>query len=207
MDFRHPIESVIPGTQGRVLAALLGTSGELNLRTLARVAGVSIAQASRVLPRLIDLGIVERREVPPSSLFRLVAEHVATRALLELADARNAVLTEMGRAASRIRPAPVSVIAFGPFARGDSELDSDIDVMIVRPTGIDADNDRWTQTLERWQTSVSRVAGSTVRILEVDAVAIASKISGGAQLWLDVRRDGQLVFGQRLDELAEPVSA
>jgi predicted nucleotidyltransferase len=207
VDFRHPIETVIPGTQGRVLAALLGTSGELNLRTIARVAGVSIAQASRVLPRLVDLGIIERREVPPSSLFRLVPEHVATRALLELADARNTVLTEMGRAASRIRPAPVSVIAFGSFARGDSEPDSDIDVIIVRPTGIDADDERWTQTIERWRTSVSRVGGSTVQILEVDVAEVASKLSGSAQLWLDVHRDGQVVSGRSLDELADPVRA
>jgi DNA-binding transcriptional ArsR family regulator len=190
-----------------VLAALLGTSGELNLRTIARVAGVSIAQVSRVLPGLVDLGILERREVPPSSLFRLVPEHVATRALLELADARNAVLTEMGRAASRIRPVPVSVIAFGSFARGDSELDSDIDVIIVRPSDTDPDDDRWTETIERWRTGVSRVAGNTVQILDVGATEIAAKLSGGAQLWLDVHRDGQVVFGRSLDELADPVRA
>ena len=207
MDFRHPIDTVIPGTQGRVLAALLGTSGELNLRTIARVAGISIAQASRVLPRLVDLGIVERREVPPSSLFRLVPEHVATRALLELADARNAVLTEMGRTASRIRPAPASVIAFGSFARGDSDLHSDIDVIIVRPTDTDADDDRWSATIERWRTSMSRVAGSTVQILEVDVAEVPAKLSSDAQLWLDVHRDGLVVFGRSLDELAVPVRA
>lgn len=207
MDFRHPIQAVIPGAQGRVLAALLGTSGELNLRTIARIAGVSIAQASRVLPGLVELGMIERREVPPSSLFRLVPEHLATRALLEVADARMTVLAEMGRAASRIRPLPVSVIAFGSFVRGDSEPDSDIDVIVVRPTGIEADNERWTQTVDRWRTDVSRLAGSTVEIVDVDAASVGPKLSGEAQLWLDVRRDGQVVFGQRLDELAEPVRA
>jgi Sugar-specific transcriptional regulator TrmB/Nucleotidyltransferase domain len=198
VDFRHPIEAAIPGAQGRVLAALLGTSGELNLRTIARVAGVSIAQASRVLPGLVNLGMIERREVPPSSLFRLVPE---------LADSRGVVMTEMGRAASKIRPAPVSVITFGSFARGDSEVDSDIDMMIVRPTGIDADDDRWTQTIERWRTIVSRIAGNTVEILDVEADAVAAKLSGGTQLWRDIRRDGQVVFGQRLDALADRVDA
>jgi DNA-binding transcriptional ArsR family regulator len=207
VDFRHPIEAAIPGAQGRVIAALLGTSGELNLRTIARLAGVSIAQASRVLPGLVELGMIERREVPPSSLFRLVPEHIATRALLELADARDVVMTEMGRAAGKIRPAPVSVITFGSFARGDSEPDSDIDVIIVRPTDIDADDDRWTHTIERWRTIVSRVAGNTVEILDVDADTAAAKLSGGAQLWRDIRRDGQVVFGKRLDGLADPVHA
>ena len=207
MDFRHPVEAAIPGAQGRVIAALLGTSGELNLRTIARVAGVSIAQASRVLPGLVELGMIERREVPPSSLFRLVPEHVATRALLQLADSRNVVMTEMGRAASRIRPAPVSVITFGSFARGDSEPDSDIDVIVVRPTGIDADDDRWTHTIEQWRATVSRVAGTTVEILDVDADAVPAKLSGETQLWTDIRRDGQVVFGKRLDALENPVHA
>jgi Nucleotidyltransferase domain/Sugar-specific transcriptional regulator TrmB len=207
VDFRHPIEAAIPGVQGRVIAALIGTSGELNLRTIARVAGVSIAQASRVLPGLVELGMIERREVPPSSLFRLVPEHVATRALLELADSRSVVMTEMRRAATKIRPAPVSVIAFGSFVRGDSEPDSDIDVMIVRPSFVDADDDRWTQAIERWRAIVSRVAGNTVEILDVDADDVAASLSGGAQLWHDIHREGQVVFGERLDELADRVNA
>jgi predicted nucleotidyltransferase len=151
--------------------------------------------------------MIERREVPPSSLFRLVPEHVATRALLELADSRGVVMTEMGRAASKIRPAPVSMIAFGSFARGDGDVDSDIDVMIVRPTGIDADDDRWTQTIERWRTIVSRIAGNTVEILDLEADAVAAKLSGGTRLWRDIHRDGQVVFGQRLDALADRVDA
>lgn len=199
------------GDHGATAVGDLGSDGERRpgdgFSTIARVAGVSIAQASRVLPGLVELGMIERREVPPSSLFRLVPEHLATRALSEIADARKTVVAEMGRAASKIRPTPVSVIAFGSFVRGDSEPDSDIDVIIVRPTGVDADDDRWTQTIDRWRTIVSRVAGSTIEILDVDAASVATKLSGEAQLWLDVQRDGQVVFGQRLDELAEPVSA
>jgi len=207
VDFRHPVEAVIPGAQGRVIAALLGTSGDLNLRTIARVAGVSVAQASRVLPGLVDLGMIERREVPPSSLFRIVPEHVATRALVALADSRAVVLAEMGRAAAKIRPAPISVIAFGSFARGDGEPDSDIDVIMLRPTGVDADDDGWSQAIERWRTVVSRVAGNTVEILDVDADAVAAKLSGRSELWRDVHRDGQVVFGKRLDALADRLSA
>ena len=45
MDFVHPVRSVIPGVQGRVLAVLSETTAELSLRTLARLADVSVAQA------------------------------------------------------------------------------------------------------------------------------------------------------------------
>lgn len=75
----------MPGAQGRVLAVLAETTAELNLRTIAQLAGISQAQASRLLPELVALGVVERREVPPSSLFCLVPEHVTSRMLLALA--------------------------------------------------------------------------------------------------------------------------
>ena len=71
MDFVRPIEAIVPSAQGRVLAVLVETTAELNLRTIAQLSGVSQAQTSRLLPELVDLGVVERREVPPSSLFRL----------------------------------------------------------------------------------------------------------------------------------------
>ncbi len=207
MDFRHPIEEVIPGARGRVIAALLETSGELNLRTVARVAGVSIAQASRVLPGLVDLGMIERREIPPSSLFRLVPEHVATRALLALADSRNLVLAEMGRAANAIRPPPISVITFGSFARGDSEPASDIDVIMVRPSGIDADDHGWSEAIEQWRTVVGRVAGNAVEILDIDADAVAAKLFSRTPLWRDVHREGLVVFGKSLAALADQLNA
>lgn len=65
MDFVRPIEPIVPGAQGRVLAALADTTAELNLRTIAQLSGVSQAQASRILPGMVELGVVERREVPP----------------------------------------------------------------------------------------------------------------------------------------------
>ena len=126
MDFVHPIRAVIPGAQGRVLEVLADTTAELNLRTLARVAGVSLAQASRVVPGLVELGLVERREVPPSSQFRLGRTHVAAEAILALASASDTVLVELGRIALALAVPPLSVIVFGSFARGGAGRDSHI---------------------------------------------------------------------------------
>ena len=202
MDFRHPIEAVIPGAQGKVLSAMLGTSAELNLRAIARVAGVSVAQASRVLPGLVELGVIERREIPPSSMFRLIPEHIATRALLDLYSARHNVIAEMARTAKEIRPTPVSVVIFGSFARGDSDTESDIDVVVVRPVGVDEEDARWLAAVETWRTTVTRLAGNSVEILDFGTNEVAAKMNGNSELWRHIRRDGQVVFGQRLDQLA-----
>lgn len=143
MDFRRPVEAVVPGAQGRIMGVLVETSAELNLRTVARLSGVSIAHASRVLPGLVELGIVERRDVPPSALFRFVPDNVAARAVTALADARRTVLRELGERARRVTPSPVAVVVFGSFARGEAERSSDVDVVFVRPTAIDEEDAIW----------------------------------------------------------------
>lgn len=50
VDFRLPVEAIVPGAQGRIFAVLVETTTELNLRTIARLSGVSVAHVSRVLP-------------------------------------------------------------------------------------------------------------------------------------------------------------
>jgi Nucleotidyltransferase domain len=207
MDFRNPIEAVIPGVQGRVLSVMLRSGGELNLRTIARLANVSIAQASRVLPVWVGLGLLERREVGSSSLFRLVPDHVASRVLLELADVRGAALREMAHAAGEIRPAPVSVIVFGSFARGDNAADSDIDAIVVRPPALDEDNEQWVGGLGQWRATVKRVSGNEVEILDVGADRMPGNLGGSSALWRDVRRDGLVIFGKRLNQMAGRKSA
>lgn len=207
MDFVRPIEAIIPGAQGRVLAVLAETTAELNLRTIAQLSGVSQAQASRVLPRLVDLGVVKRREVPPSSLFRLVPEHVAARVVLDLGRTTDTVVDEIGRMAQALPFPPVSVIVFGSFARREAGADSDIDVVVVRPGGIDEDDEEWTSSIEQWRTDVRRLTGNPVEVLEVSSDEAAARLAGRAQLWNEIRRDGRVVHGIGLDGLRGARSA
>lgn len=203
MDFVRPIEAVIPGVQGRVLAVLAETSAELNLRTIARLSGVSHAQVSRVLPGLVELGLLERREAPPSSLFRLVPEHVAAGPLMALARGRDRVIEEMGRGAAALPVVPVSVIVFGSFARGEADAESDIDVVLARPVGVDESDERWADSIEQWRLQISRVSGNAIEILEVASEEIGARLSSRRPVWRDIRREGVVVHGRSIDQLVE----
>jgi hypothetical protein len=205
VDFVRPIEAIVPGAQGRVLAVLAETTGDLNLRTVAQLAGISQAQASRLLPELVTLGVVERREVPPASLFRLVPEHIASRVLLTLARSSDHVLDEMGRLAGALPHPPVSVIVFGSFARREAGVDSDIDVVVVRPAGVD--EDEWSASLEAWRRDTQRLTGNVVEVLDVGADEAAVKLRSRSPVWADIRRDGRVVHGLGLDELRAAHSA
>ncbi|VAW09128.1 hypothetical protein MNBD_ACTINO02-359 [hydrothermal vent metagenome] len=180
---------------------LAETTAELNMRTIARLAGVSVAQVSRVLPHLVELGVVERRDVPPSSLFRLVPEHISTGPLLALARPRDAVIEGMGRIAHELPVTPSSVIVFGSFARGEADVESDIDSVVVRPADREASDEGWQEAVEQWQTAVQRLSGNPVEVLELGVEEIAICLRSGRQIWRDIRRDGVVVHGLSLREL------
>jgi len=180
---------------------LTETTTDLNLRTIARLADVSVAQASRVLPHLVELGLVERRELPPSSLFRLVREHAAAGPLLSLARVRDAVVEEMGRTAGDLPVVPVSVIIFGSFAQGEADAQSDIDTVLVRPADVEESDDGWSASVEQWRDTVRRVSGNPVEVLEVGSDEIAGRLPSRRQIWHDIRRDGLVVHGLSIDEL------
>ena len=201
MDFQRPVEAVVPGAQGRILAVLVETSAELNLRTIARLSGVSLAHTSRILPMLVELGIVDRRDVPPSALFRFARENVAARAVSALADARRIVLRELGQSAGDIEPHPVSVVVFGSFARGEADRDSDLDVAVVRPATIEEDDDHWRASVDRWLEQARRLTGNAVELLEVTDEEVRRLLRSPKPLWLDVQRDGIVVYGLELDDL------
>jgi len=207
VDFVHPVEAVIPGAQGRVLAVLAETTAELNLRTVARLASVSVAQVSRVMPELVGLGLIDRREVPPASLFRLNREHVAARAIVELARSRDIAFERIGAAAEEMRVRPVSVIVFGSFARGEADGESDIDVVLVRPSDVPEDDDQWSAAVEHWRDRVRLITGNRVEVLDVGRSEVINKLAGKASLWKDVVRDGVVVHGAALDDLGEVARA
>jgi predicted nucleotidyltransferase len=201
MDFARPVQAVIPGAQGRILAVLVETSAELNLRALARLSGVSLAQASRVLPGLVLLGMVERREVPPAALFRVVPDHVAVRAVMDLSRARDVLLGELGRLAANLSPPLVSVIVFGSLARGEAGIESDIDVVVVRRAEVAEDSEPWRHEVEAWRRVVRRLSGNAVELVEVGEGEVGRLLRSRRPLWREVVRDGIVVYGTPLTEL------
>lgn len=201
MDFRRPVEAVIPGVQGRILAVLAETTAELNLRTIARLAGVSPAQASRVLPTLVELGLVDRRDVPPSALFSLVDENVAVRAVRTLSRARDAALTELGALTAMIEPRPISVIVFGSFARGEAVAQSDLDVVIVRPQDVGEDDEHWVATTDAWRSAAQRLTGNSVGVLEVDEAESARRLRRPTGVWAAIAHEGVVVCGVGPEQL------
>ncbi|HKY46520.1 MAG TPA: nucleotidyltransferase domain-containing protein [Acidimicrobiia bacterium] len=199
MDFIHPLQTMVPGVQGRILAVLAETTAELNLRTIASIADVSEAQASRVLPGLVAIGLVERREAPPSALFRLVRNHIAAGPILALSRSRDRMILEMREIAEGLPVSPASVIIFGSFARGEADAESDIDTLVIRPSGVGESDEAWSAAVQQWIDRVGEVSGNRVEVLEADEDGVPARLHSGRNVWQDIERYGLIIHGRAVD--------
>ncbi|HZU15107.1 MAG TPA: nucleotidyltransferase domain-containing protein [Candidatus Dormibacteraeota bacterium] len=202
MDFTRPVEALIPGVQGRVLGVLSRTEAQLTIRAVADLAGVSPRQASAVVARLADLGVVERREVPPAVLVRLVPDNLAAETIMALARIRGRALRRLADLARMIRPRPAGLVVFGSFARGLAGPESDLDVLVVRPAGVSGMDDTWTETLGAWQHAASRLLGNPVQLLVVGSEELPSLLRDGRGVWNEIRKEGLVLLGNDLEGLS-----
>lgn len=154
------------------------------------------------MPGLVDLGLVERYEVPPSSQFLLARSNVAAQAVIEIAHSRNAAAERIGLAAAAMTTPPESVVIFGSFARGEAGADSDIDVVVVRPDSIEDDDDDWATALESWRDEARAITGNSVEVVEVSLSQAGSKLRGRTEFWRNVRREGVSIHGLSLDNVS-----
>lgn len=204
MDYQRPVEALIPGVQGRVLGVLSRTGTDLTMRAVAELAGVSPQQASVVIGRLVDLGVAERRDVPPASLVQLARGSLAARAVLTIATLRRRVIERFRELAAVITPAPASLVVFGSFARGEAGPASDVDVLAVRPEGLGDDDGQWVDSLGRWADLAGAAAGNPVNLVEITAGEVPALLErAGPSLWRDAAAEGILLAGHPLAELGK----
>jgi predicted nucleotidyltransferase len=201
VDFAEPIQAVIPGATGRVLAVLAQTSRELSATAIAKLAGVSPAQAARTLPHLAELGLVVRRDAPPATLYHLASDHVAVAPLVALGQAPLTFVTRLGDEIARLKPEPACVAAFGSFARHQARAESDIDLLVVRSTDLTEDDERWRAVVDRIRDLGRLLSGNPIEILEAAQAEVKVLIRSERPLWRDIVRDSIVIYGRPLHQL------
>ena len=203
MDYVRPIEAVVPGVQGRVLGALARSEAEMTIRTAARLAGVSAQQATVVVNRLVGLGLVTRREAGSAALVALDRTNEAAGAIVALAALPRSTMQRLAELAQSISPAPVSLVVFGSFARGEADADSDVDALAVRAADVAVDDEAWIDALGGWERSARRITGNPVELLVVGVDELPALLSAGDEgsLWRSIKTEGVTLAGIPLADL------
>jgi len=149
------------------LAVLARAGAPLSGREVARRAGRSQEWTRRVLGRLADHGLLERRRGGAAWLYELNRRHLAAPAVEQLVSLR-ALLVERLRTELRgWRVEPAGAALFGSAARGDGDLASDIDLLILRPDRVDGEGEAWRGQIDGLSETVREWTGNHAGIVEL----------------------------------------
>jgi predicted nucleotidyltransferase len=142
----------------------------------------------RALDRLVEHGIVLRESAGRSHIHQLAREHIAAPSIIALANLRLALFARMRDAIAAWAHAPIAVVLFGSAARGDGVASSDIDLLVIRPSQVDIDDEAWRATIARFECDVHAWTGNSVEVIEYAEGDLAAP--GRRALLEDVVRDG-----------------
>jgi predicted nucleotidyltransferase len=196
--------AVAPTVEGDILVVLAGTTQPLTGRRVARLARRgSVAAVAKALERLVHQGLVSRQEAPPASLYTLNRQHVAAPAVEALALIRTEFLDRLRRAFSSWSTPPVHASLFGSTARADGDLDSDIDIFVVRPAGADAKDATWRDQLRDIGDAILAWTGNHASVIDFAEHDIAQIRDQDRPVLHALRRDAIDLAGVPLEELLE----
>jgi Nucleotidyltransferase domain len=196
MDFRRPLEAVTPTLDGDVLSVLARAEVEMTGREIQRVIGHGSHQGVRnAANRLTGQGVLSRRSAGNANLYRLNRDHVAASWIEGLASMPEQVLGRLRGAIDGWKQPPALVVLFGSVARGDATPQSDVDLLVVRPSGCDEDAPVWREQMAKLETQSTAWTGNDTRVLEYGEEELAEgrpqDVLAGAM------RDGIELYGSR----------
>ncbi len=197
MDISHPIADVVPSAHGPVLAVLAGTTVPLTGRRVAELTDPRVSQprVARILVDLTAAGLVDRIEAGSASLFTLNREHLAARAVEDLATLRTRLWARIAEHATEWTHPPEAIVVYGSTARGDGGTASDVDLLVVRPATVDEDDPDWQRDLTALGFAIPRWTGNPCEILDRSRDELLAMAAAGERLLSEIRRDGRAIVG------------
>lgn len=202
MDLGLPATVLCRSTLAATLEVLAGATRSLAGREVARLAPYGSVQGILdALNHLVNHGVVVRQEVGRTHLYLLNREHVAAPAVIELARLRDTFLDRLRTTISQWPLPPLHASLFGSAARGDGELESDVDILVVRGRRTTPDNTAWREQLDRFAGQVLRWTGNQVRWLETSEPELSRMVQNGEAIVGNWREEAIDLAGKPLRSL------
>jgi predicted transcriptional regulator len=174
MELSRPLSTVTPTLDGDVLAVLARhdatfTTGQLH-RVLTQHSEEGIR---RVLQRLTKQGVVQSDRVGNAFTYRLNLDHLAAEHIIGLARLQETLLNRLEDRLASWEVPPIYAAVFGSAARGSMTVDSDLDLLLVRPD--DAAADLWDGQVDQLVSDITRWVGNDARTLQFTTGELAGR--------------------------------
>lgn len=167
MNVAKPFTALSDSVDADVLVTLAGSSQPRSGREVARRAGRSNTGVQHALDRLVEHGLVDRVEAGRTFLYTLNWDHLLASAVEQMAEARMELTTRLSEVIGSWEISTVHASLFGSTARGDGDIDSDIDLFVVRPASVVSEDFSWHRQLNDLAEAVRSWTGNNAGIVEV----------------------------------------
>lgn len=204
MDLSRPYASVCPSLDGDVLRVLASSRLGLTGREITALTGrTSHSGVLKVLDRMAEHGLVRRVELNRAHLFSLNREHLAAPAVEILMGMRNTLIDQMRDAIGAWNIQPRHLSLFGSAARGDGDVESDIDLFAVRAAAVPDDDESWRGQIEDLRTHTEHWTGNPATVMETSEAGLMQLAAEERSILEKLRDESVLLGGQELVALLE----
>jgi predicted nucleotidyltransferase len=177
MDLKAPISTVIPSLDGPVLLVLAAAEEGLSGRQIHKLAGSgSVAGVRLVLQRLAATGLVHVDDNGNSLLYRLNRRHLVAPIVAMLADLRETLRARLRDELDGWQFRPVHASVYGAVARGDGDLDSDVEILLIRPDHLEAGDPVWEEQIARLMQTAVDLTGNPAHVFELSRSELAGHL-------------------------------
>jgi len=198
VDLSEPASVVMaPGTAA-VIRVLAGAEDAFTIRQIGRLAGVSHARAAQVVAVLDRHGVVNSQDRGRSRLCALNREHLVTPALIALVELRRSMLGLIRREIESWAIRPLHASVFGSAARGDGNVTSDLDVLVIRSNDVRPGTDAWSEQLHSAAERLRRATGNPVAWFDASLDELRLAIAAGEPIVQQWRSDSVHLTGSTL---------
>lgn len=208
MDLNSPISTVVPSLDGPVLRVLAQAEDGLSGRQIHKLAGSgSVAGVRLVLQRLAATGLVHVDDLGNSLLYRLNRKHLVAPIVEQLANLRSTLIARLADEIRAWRIAPVHTSVYGAVARGDGDLDSDVDLLLIRPDRHEFEDALWEDQVGRLMQTVVDLTGNPAHVFELSQTEFSDHLATEDPILNDWMQPSVQLTGVPLDVLLNDLEA
>jgi DNA-binding transcriptional ArsR family regulator len=205
MDLTEPGSGLSGSLTVPILRALDGRSQPATAAQITRTTEMGThAGIRRALERLSAHGLCRQEEVGGRTVYSLNYDHVLYQAVRTALDAHRTLVKRIRQDIRMWDPAPKSAMLFGSAARGDGDIESDIDLLLVRPPMTSAMKERiWAPGVHELRRSVRSWAGNPLQVFDWPVSTLQRRARNQRGLVREIERDGLRLTGSPLSTLLQ----